>query len=227
MYKYSSFGLGKFDTIVRNLPREYLMNICNQCGQTGLIVKPGLKCRKCVTERQNEWARKKRDRKCFYCLSPFIPNSISKECSLKCRLLNRIKEVNGCWEWQGKITNGGYGEITEHRKYMLAHRASYKTFKGEIPHGKQVCHTCDNRKCINPEHLWIGTAKENIADAKAKGRLSEQPMKKLSIEEVREIRGQLARGISTVHLASEYNVSVTLIWYIKHNKHYKEDDVSH
>lgn len=222
-----SFGLGKMGIVMRNINKEFLMNICNQCGQIGVIVKPGLKCRKCVTERQNEWARKKKDRKCVYCHNSFIPNSIAPECSLKCRLLNRVKEVKGCWEWQGKITKAGYGEITHSRVYMLAHRAAYKTFKDEIPQGKQVCHTCDNRKCINPEHLWIGTAKENMGDAKKKGRLSKQPMKKFTMKEVNEIRRKLGLGISTVRLSREYNVSQALIHNIKTHKHYKEIDSSH
>ena len=147
------------------------MELCNKCGNIGEIVKPGLRCRKCCNEYKNKWQRTKKNRTCILCNEPFVPNGRAKECSLKCKLLNRIKKVNGCWEWQGKITNVGYGEITHERKYVLAHRCSYKTFKGEIPKGMHICHSCDNKKCINPEHLWIGTQQENILDAMSKGRL--------------------------------------------------------
>ena len=83
-----------------------------------------------------------------------------------------IKKLsNGCWEWQGCVTKSGYGRFQVHPKTLRAHRVAYFLIKGPIPESFLVCHTCDNRRCVNPEHLWIGSSKENTADMVQKGRL--------------------------------------------------------
>ena len=76
---------------------------------------------------------------------------------------------NGCWEW----TNGAPGSYQNFRvgsKVMGAHRASYTIFHGEIPDGMMVCHTCDNPRCVNPEHLFLGASKDNTQDMMKKER---------------------------------------------------------
>lgn len=156
------------------------MDRCNKCNEIGEIIKPGLRCRKCVNEYKNRLANEKKNRKCAYCKLSYIPKGKDKECSVRCKIFNNIKIIGGCWEWQKKIGKHGYGQVTLNQKHCLIHRVSYEEFKSSIPKGKQVCHTCDNKKCVNPDHLWIGTAKENRQDAKIKGRLPDQRGRKHS-----------------------------------------------
>lgn len=83
----------------------------------------------------------------------------------------RIERVpfSGCWVWMGSLVYG-YGQASRGDKSIRAHRLSYETYKGPVPKGMCVCHTCDNPCCVNPDHLFLGTHKDNAEDKVKKGR---------------------------------------------------------
>lgn len=95
-----------------------------------------------------------------------------------------IVDENGCWIWQGQLTDG-YGIIHRWHKRSgykhYAHTSSYQYHKGPIPDGLMVCHSCDVNNCINPDHLWLGTNQDNQLDSVAKGRARDQRGEKNSM----------------------------------------------
>lgn len=97
-----------------------------------------------------------------------------KKEEIKERLLERIEIDNktGCWNWKLSLDEWGYGrtKLYKTRQNWKAHRLSYTVFKGDINGGLFVCHKCDNPKCINPEHLFLGTHQDNMNDMVKKGR---------------------------------------------------------
>jgi hypothetical protein len=125
-------------------------------------------------------------RNCLFCGTAFTTQaSIKLFCSPECRVRETgaaFAAGSDCWEWPKSLNpQTGYGQLSmwaEGKRILLtAHRVSYRAFIGEIPEGMLVCHTCDNRKCFNPAHLFVGTQTDNMSDCSNKGRF---PKKKPS-----------------------------------------------
>lgn len=131
---------------------------------------------------------------------------------LKQRLENssQLDEETGCIEWTGALMYQGYGHLTWRGKVYRAHRASYVAHKGDILKGMVICHKCDNPKCINPDHLFMGTQAENSADMAMKKRSTigiKNPMAKLDAAKVQAIRIWAQTGMIHKKIAEKFGVS--------------------
>ena len=129
-------------------------------------------------------------------------------------------ESDRCWEWTGSLSGTGYGRMTLNQRPRDVHRLVYELKVGPIPSGHFVCHTCDNPKCCNPAHLFVGTPADNMADKTRKGR-GNQPRgqrvsrARLTDEKAREIVARYKPRVRTMaELARDYNVDEGTIWAI-------------
>lgn len=142
----------------------------------------------------------------------------------KKRLLSSydLDVTTGCWIWNGCLRRGGYGGFKMNGKSMTAPRASMLLLRGIDPTGFYVCHTCDNPRCINPDHLFLGTPADNAADRDAKGRTARGrlgPRKRLTKVEAREILSSDQRNID---LARMYGVSERAICDMRRGRTWRQ-----
>ncbi len=147
--------------------------------------------------------------------------------TLEERFWAKVNKTDGCWEWVGRKSPKGYGEIDGTNYTVRAHRLSWELHYGPIPEGKLICHHCDNPPCVRPDHLFVGTIGDNNRDMCAKGRLVSgfmrgyAPKAKLTSEQVLSIRQVYAKGNVTMReLGQAYKVHHTTIVYIINRKHW-------
>jgi hypothetical protein len=139
-----------------------------------------------------------------------------------------IDKTETCWQWKGVKCPQGYGHISYKGRPTGAHRVSYLLYRGEFPQHLQVLHTCDNTSCVNPDHLFIGTQKENMADRTEKGRTlfgERNPRAVLSKYQVRRIREFRDVGVSAYDLKMQYGVSLSTIHKVLRNETYTQGQI--
>jgi HNH endonuclease len=127
------------------------------------------------------------------------------------RFYEKIEKMpSGCWHWTGALHKFGYGMMSDWPKVKRAHRVSYEIHCGPIPDGLLVRHKCDNKICVNPDHLELGTKRDNARDAVERGQF--KPKRKLTDKQIREIRNSVG---STCEVARFYGVMPSTVSRIR------------
>lgn len=127
-------------------------------------------------------------------------------------------DPDACWEWKACIGRHGYGQITYKNKAYLAHRLSFLFHNGYLPENLVVCHKCDNPPCVRPDHLFLGTKKDNSMDASRKGRY--QYREKLTRDQVLEILRMRSEGKTQREIGLAFGLHAVTIHYITSGKRY-------
>lgn len=164
---------------------------------------------------------------CSHCKLKPVTRKRAEYCSKACsnaargrslaeRFLDYYKPgaADACWPWAGTVDANGYGVIADdNRRQLRAHRIAYERVNGAVSESRYVCHSCDNPSCVNPNHLWLGSAADNNEDKRAKLRHSHgasHGMAKISENDVRDIRG-LYPQMSQQAIADRYGLHQTTV----------------
>jgi hypothetical protein len=159
---------------------------------------------------------------------PYVPPAPRTRLTLEERFWRKVRrDEHGCWEWLGAGRIGGYGHFNVGKRFVGAHRLAYELTYGPIPQGIVVCHRCDNPRCVRPDHLFVGSARDNMSDCRDKGRLGDKRRlglnngaTRITPELASLIREARAAGMSRPQLAKRYGISIVTITQITSNKHW-------
>lgn len=137
---------------------------------------------------------------------------------------------NGCWEWKGALrgARSSYGILSVNNRSVVAHRYSYEAFVGEIPAGLFVLHKCDNKKCVNPDHLEIGSASKNTKDAYNRNLMPKGEKywsAKLTDTQRQQMHNLLDAGATQIDMAVKYGISQSSV--SESYKKHKDDALTH
>lgn len=139
---------------------------------------------------------------------------------LASRFWLRVEHRPGeCWLWTGSRYRNGYGNVHFDGKNIGAHRLAWKLANGEIPAGAMVLHTCDEKLCCNPDHLYLGDHAANMRDMVERRRAVGRP-RALTVAQAEEIRRRVAAGEVQARLAREYGVSTSVVWIVVNRPFY-------
>lgn len=147
--------------------------------------------------------------------------AVTREPSVQLEMRTMPVPFSGCLVWLGGVGSNGYGHLTYKYRTISAHKAAWEASNGPVPEGMFVCHSCDVRTCVNPDHLFLGTPKQNSMDMVAKGRScqgTKQARSKLDEHCVRHIR---MTDIGTTDLAEIYEVSRSVIKAVRSNRSWR------
>ena len=181
-------------------PSAHLVLMCPSCGQSfpryrsQTYGKKVVACSRSCARRAQVWGE-----------------------SLTTYFWKTVVKTDGCWLWQRAKTGGGYGQLARKGFRCMAHRYSWELHFGPIPEGLCVCHHCDNPRCVNPAHLFVGTRADNMADCAAKHRLprGRTPSAKITREQAESIRQRYKEGgVTQKALADEFGLAQTSIFEI-------------
>jgi hypothetical protein len=187
--------------------KDFILKICSFCGAT-------------ISARINIKRAKFCSKVCYYKSLESRRLAFAHDlCAVKRWFFKRVvKDASGCWNWHGQTKENGYGIVASifEKRRVYAHRAAYRLFNGVWPDDHLlVRHTCDNRKCVNPEHLLIGTHSDNSNDAVERKRIcsgERHYARKLTREQVALIRSSTAPH---VELAAMFGVNESTILRVR------------
>ena len=157
-------------------------------------------------------------------------SEVQRDEQFKALFFAKLARRDGCLEWVGYIQQNGYGQVGFRGGLVSTHRAAWIIAYGAIPDGLFVCHHCDNRRCCNPEHLFLGTTQDNMDDMVSKGRHGgssgeAHPKAKLTKARVNEIRRRYAdENILQGELANEYGVAKPTVAALLLNRSWYDPD---